>query len=285
MSSCSSGIISSRAGLKEYALRANGHPVLEINIADEQLEDRINDALQYFSEYHFDGVEKVYLKYKLSQQDIDNGYISFVADNNQTENADGHGFDPAEASQTAIDPDCTGDSVLLENLIVSVTRIFQFTQQTVGMFDVRYQYALNDLYTFGTIDLVQYDMTQQYLSLLRQFLSPDKSIRFNRVANKLYIDSDKRQLSPGMYLIIEAYRILDPRVYPEIYNDMLLKKYCIALVRWQWGVNLAKYSGIKLPGDITLDGMTMMKDAWTQKEEIEKEIRLKGELPIDFIMG
>jgi hypothetical protein len=153
------------------------------------------------------------------------------------------------------------------------------------MFDVRYQYALNDLYTFGTIDLVQYDMTQQYLSLLRQFLSPDKSIRFNRVANKLYIDSDKRQLNAGMYIIIEAYRILDPRVYPEVYNDRLLKKYCVALVRWQWGVNLSKYSGIKLPGDITLDGQSMMKDSWTQKEEIEKEIILKGELPVDFMMG
>jgi len=284
MSNCTSGLISTRAELKEYALRANGHPVVEINIADEQLEDRINDALQFFSEYHFDGVEKVYLKYKLSQQDIDNGYISFTADNIQSETADGTGFADSDAIQTSVDPDCP-ENVLLQNLIVSVTRIFPFTQQSVGMFDVRYQYALNDLYTFGTIDLVQYDMTQQYLQLLRQFLSPDKSIRFNRVANKLYIDSDKRQFTAGMYLIIEAYRILDPRVYPEVYNDRLLKKYCVALVRWQWGVNLSKYSGIKLPGDITLDGQSMMKDSWQQKEDIEKEIILKGELPVDFIMG
>lgn len=284
MSSCTSGLISSRAELKEYALRANGHPVVEINIADEQLEDRINDALQFFSEYHFDGVEKVYLKYRLSQADITNGYISFVASNTQGQNADGSGFEDTEATQTSVDPDCP-ENVLLQNLIVSVTRIFPFTQQSVGMFDVRYQYALNDLYTFGTIDLVQYDMTQQYLQLLRQFLSPDKSIRFSRVSNRLYLDSDKKQLTPGMFLVIEAYRILDPRVYPEVYNDRLLKKYCVALVRWQWGVNLAKYSGIKLPGDITLDGQSMMKDSWQQKEEIEKEIILKGELPIDFIMG
>jgi len=284
MSNCTSGLISTRAELKEYALRANGHPVVEINIADEQLEDRINDALQFFSEYHFDGVEKVYLKYKLSQTDIDNGYISFVADNRQSQTADGSGFIDGDAVQTSIDPDCP-ENVLLQSLIVSVTRIFPFTQQSVGMFDVRYQYALNDLYTFGTIDLVQYDMTQQYLQLLRQFLSPDKSVRFNRVANKLYIDSDKRQFTAGMYLIIEAYRILDPRVYPEVYNDRLLKKYCVALIRWQWGVNLSKYSGIKLPGDITLDGQSMMKDSWQQKEDIEKEIILKGELPVDFIMG
>lgn len=248
------------------------------------MEDRLNDALQFFSEYHFDGVEKVYLKYKLSQEDIDNGYISFTADNRQSETADGSGFEDSEAIQTSQDPECP-ENVLLQNLIVSVTRIFPFTQQTVGMFDVRYQYALNDLYTFGTIDLVQYDLTQQYLQLLRQFLSPDKSIRFNRVANKLYLDSDRRQLNPGMYLIIEAYRILDPRVYPEVYNDRLLKKYLVALVRWQWGVNLSKYSGIKLPGDIVLDGQSMMKDSWQQKEEIEKEIILKGELPVDFIMG
>jgi hypothetical protein len=277
-------MISSRAELKEYALRANGHPVVEINIADEQLEDRLNDGLQFFSEYHFDGVEKVYLKYRMSEADITNGYISFVADNRTSQTADGSGFADADALMTSTDVDCP-ESVLLQNLIVSVTRIFPFSQQSVGMFDVRYQYALNDLYTFGTIDLVQYDMTQQYLQLLKQYLSPDKSIRFNRVANRMYLDADKRQLTAGMYLIIEAYRILDPRVYPEVYNDRLLKKYIVALVRWQWGVNLSKYNGIKLPGDITLDGQSMMKDSWQQKEEIEKEIILKGELPVDFIMG
>lgn len=284
MSICSNSMISSRAELKEYALRANGHPVVEINIAEEQLEDRLNDGLQFFSEYHFDGVEKVYLKYKMSEADIANGYISFVADNRTSQTADGSGFADADALMTSTDVDCP-ESVLLQNLIVSVTRIFPFSQQSVGMFDVRYQYALNDLYTFGTIDLVQYDMTQQYLQLLKQYLSPDKSIRFNRVANRMYLDSDKRQLTAGMYLIIEAYRILDPRVYPEVYNDRLLKKYIVALVRWQWGVNLSKYNGIKLPGDITLDGQSMMKDSWQQKEEIEKEIILKGELPVDFIMG
>ena len=284
MSICSNSMISSRAELKEYALRANGHPVVEINIAEEQLEDRLNDGLQFFSEYHFDGVEKVYLKYRMSEADIANGYISFVADNRTSQTADGSGFADADALMTSTDVDCP-ESVLLQNLIVSVTRIFPFSQQSVGMFDVRYQYALNDLYTFGTIDLVQYDMTQQYLQLLKQYLSPDKSIRFNRVANRMYLDSDKRQLTAGMYLIIEAYRILDPRVYPEVYNDRLLKKYIVALVRWQWGVNLSKYNGIKLPGDITLDGQSMMKDSWQQKEEIEKEIILKGELPVDFIMG
>lgn len=284
MSNCTTGLISTRAELKEYALRANGHPVVEINIADEQLEDRLNDGLQFFSEYHFDGVEKVYLKYKMSQTDIDNGYISFTADNRVSVTPQGTGFADADALMTSTDPDCP-ENVLLQNLIVSVTRIFPFTQQSVGMFDVRYQYALNDLYTFGTIDLVQYDMTQQYLALLKQFLSPDKSIRFNRVANRMYLDADKRQLNAGMYLIIEAYRVLDPRVYPEVYNDRLLKKYITALVRWQWGVNLSKYNGIKLPGDITLDGQSMMKDSWQQKEEIEKEIILKGELPCDFIMG
>ena len=284
MSICSNSMISSRAELKEYALRANGHPVVEINIAEEQLEDRLNDGLQFFSEYHFDGVEKVYLKYRMSEADIANGYISFVADNRTSQTADGSGFADADALMTSTDVDCP-ESVLLQNLIVSVTRIFPFSQQSVGMFDVRYQYALNDLYTFGTIDLVQYDMTQQYLQLLKQYLSPDKSIRFNRVANRMYLDSDKRQLNAGMYLIIEAYRILDPRVYPEVYNDRLLKKYIVALVRWQWGVNLSKYNGIKLPGDITLDGQSMMKDSWQQKEEIEKEIILKGELPVDFIMG
>lgn len=267
--------IRSREALRQYCFRALGEPVIEVNIADEQVEDRLDDALRFFSEYHFDGVEKVYLKYQVTQQDITNGYIEMKADNT--------GFNSADRSQNSVE---TGEDVLLENLITSVTRIFPFTQQSVGMFDIRYQYALNDLYTFGTIDLVQYDLTQQYLTLLRQYLSPDKSVRFNRVQNRLYIDMQwSQQVLAGMYLIIECYRILDPRIYPEIYEDRLLKKYAVALFKRQWGQNLSKYSGIKLPGDITLDGKSMYTEAMAEIEAIEKDIISKYELPADFMMG
>jgi len=193
------------------------------------------------------------------------------------------GFSSADRSQIS---DETGESILMENLITSITRIFPFTQQSVGMFDIRYQYALNDLYTFGTIDMVQYDMTQQYLSLLRQYLSPDKSVRFSRVQNRLYIDMQwSSNVTPGMYLIIECYRILDPRLYPEIYEDRLLKRYAVALFKRQWGQNLSKYTGIKLPGDITLDGKSMYTEAIAEIEAIEKDIVSKYELPADFMMG
>ena len=178
------------------------------------------------------------------------------------------------------------EDVLIENLVTSVTRIFPFTQQSVGMFDIRYQYALNDLYTFGTIDMVQYDLTQSYLTMLRQYLSPDKSVRFSRVQNRLYIDMNwSQQVSVGGFLIIECYRILDPRIYPEIYEDRLLKRYAVALFKRQWGVNLSKYDGIKLPGDVVLRGKEIAQEAIVEIDALEKDIISKYELPADFIMG
>ncbi len=276
-------IINSREKLKDYCLRSLGSPVIEINIADEQIEDRLDDALRFFSEYHFDGVEKVYLKYMVRAADITNGYIEMKAQNRISE---GGGFANADAIQDSVEEGRTDEDVLLENLVTSVTRIFPFTQQSVGMFDIQYQYALNDLYTFGSIDMVQYDLTQSYLSMLRQYLSPDKSVRFSRVQNRLYIDMNwKVQVTAGMYLIIECYRILDPRLYPEIYEDRLLKRYATALIKKQWGSNLSKYSGVKLPGDITLRGTEIAAEATTEIESLEKDIVLKYELPADFQMG
>lgn len=276
-------IINSREKLREYCFRALGAPVVEINIADEQVEDRLDDALRFFSEYHFDGVEKVYLKYQVTATDISRGYIELKSDNRK---ALGGGLENSDAIVDVTEEGRTDEDVLIENLITSVTRIFPFTQQSVGMFDIRYQYALNDLYTFGTIDLVQYDLTQQYLSLLRQFLSPDKSVRFSRVQNRLYIDMNwSQQVAVGQYLIIECYRILDPRIYPEVYEDRLLKRYAVALFKKQWGVNLSKYDGIKLPGDVILRGKEIAQEATQEIDNLEKEIISKYELPADFMMG
>ena len=273
--------INSRALLREYCFRALGAPVVEINIADEQVEDRLDDALRFFSEYHFDGVEKVYLKYQVTAADIANGYIEMKSTNRKSL---GGGLADSDAITT---PNEVGaEDVLIENLVTSVTRIFPFTQQSVGMFDIRYQYALNDLYTFGTIDMVQYDLTQSYLTMLRQYLSPDKSVRFSRVQNRLYIDMNwSQQVSVGGFLIIECYRILDPRIYPEIYEDRLLKRYAGALFKRQWGVNLSKYDGIKLPGDVVLRGKEIAQEAIVEIDALEKDIISKYELPADFIMG
>jgi hypothetical protein len=270
--------IRTRKKLTEYALRALGHPVIEVNVDDDQVEDRVDDAIRFFSEYHFDGVERVYLKYQIQEQDIQNKYISIKADN--------PGFVDLNEKQMAIQEEgVTAADILLEDLVTSVTRIFHVTGQSVGMFDVRYQYALNDLYTFGTIDLVQYDLTQQYLSLLRQFLSPEKMVNFSRVKNQLRVDMDWKFVQPGQYFVIEAYRILDPRVYTEVYEDRMLKRYVTALIKKQWGVNLSKYNGIKLPGDITFNGDKIMTEATAEIDAIEKDIIAKYELPTDFMVG
>lgn len=276
--------VNTRQKLIDYCLRSLGSPVIEINIDEEQIQDRVDDALRLFSEYSFDGIERVYLKYKVTQADVDRKYLLITGDRNTTESADGGGFDQSE-SEMAVSETGQSGAVQLQDLVTSVTKIFHITQQTIDMFDVRYQYALNDLYTFGTIDLVQYDLTQQYLSLLRQFLSPEKQVNFSRVTNKLKIDMDWKIVRPGQYFIIECYRILDPRVYPEVYEDRMLKKYLTALIKRQWGTNLSKYNGVKLPGDITLRGDEIFKEANAEVETIEKELREKYELPTDFMVG
>jgi len=278
--------INTRQKLVDYCLRQLGAPVVEINVDDEQVDDRVDDALRYMSEYHFDGVERVYLKYQLTQADIDRKYLLLEADNSASMSYGDRYQTMNEAGLTGGTPaHLAGGVVPIDNLITSVTKIFHISQQTIDMFDVRYQYALNDLYTFGTIDLVQYDLTQQYLSLLRQFLSPDKQVEFSRVTNRLEIHMDWRIVKPGAYLIIECYRILDPRVHPEIYEDRMLKKYLTALIKRQWGTNMSKYSGIKMPGDVTLRGVDIATEAQKEIDEIEKEIITKYELPVDFMMG
>lgn len=278
--------IDTRQKLVDYCLRQLGAPVVEINVDDDQISDRVNDAMRYMSEYHFDGVERVYLKYQLTQADIDRKYLLLESDNaNSLSYGDRYQTITESGLTGGTVEHLTGGVVPIDNLITSVSGIFHVSQQTIDMFDVRYQYALNDLYTFGTIDMVQYDLTQQYLSLLRQFLSPDKSVNFSRVTNKLEIYMDWRIVRPGAYLIIDCYRILDPRIHTEIYEDRMMKKYLTALIKRQWGTNMSKYSGIKLPGDVTLRGVDITNEADKEINEIEKEIITKYELPVDFMMG
>ena len=274
---------STRQQLIQYCLRNLGHPVIEINVDEEQLEDRVDEALQFFAEYHFDGVEKVYLKYQVQQQDINNGYISLTSNN--TFNAGTGASGQSESSMPVTETGQTG-SVNIDDLIASVLQVFHFSTGTINMFDVRYQYALNDLYTFGTIELIHYSVTQQYLSLLRQMLSPEKSVRFSRKSNKLYIDMKwQRDTKVGDWIIIEAYRVMDPRVYPEIYNDMLLKKYLTALFKRQWGANLSKFNGIQMLGGVTFNGQKIFEEATREIEAIESTVQSKWELPPDFLVG
>ena len=246
---------SSRQNLKDYALRRLGYPVIEINVDDSQVEDRVDDALQFFAEYHFDGVEKMYYKHQITSTDITNGYVDM-------------------------------DSV--DSSIISVTRMFQFSESTVNMFDIRYQMALNDFYGLrsGLGNISYYDSIKRHLSLIQQWLDPEKQIRFSRVTNKLYGDFNwSEDLDAGEYLLIEAYTTLDPETYTEIYNDRLLKQYLTAQIKRQWGANLSKFENVQLPGGVSFNGTQLYEQAQQEIEKIEEEVQLKYELPPQFMVG
>ena len=241
----------SRATLKEYALRRLGSPVIEINVDDSQLEDRIDDALQFFAEYHFDGVEKTYLKHIITDADVTNEYIT------------------------------------LDDSVISVIKLFQFSEGTVNMFDIRYQMALNDFYGLRnpTQSLVNYSITQNHLSLIQDILSPEKSIRFSRVTNQLKIDTAWSELTVGDYIIAEAYAVLNPETYPEIYKDRMLKRYVTALFKRQWASNLSKFEGVQLPGGVTFNGRELFDQAQTEIDKLEEQVQEMYELPPDFMVG
>ena len=242
----------SRATLKDYALRRLGSPVIEINVDDSQLEDRIDDALQFFAEYHFDGVEKTFLKHQVSDDDVTNEYLA------------------------------------LDDSVISVTKLFQFSEGTVNMFDVRYQMALNDFYGLRNPNqsMINYDITKRHLSLIQDILSPEKSIRFSRVTNQLKIDMDwENDVTVGDYLVAEAYVVLDPETYPEIYKDRMLKNYITALFKKQWASNLSKFEGIQLPGGVTFNGRELLEQAQTEIDKIEDRVQEMYELPPDFMVG
>jgi hypothetical protein len=261
----------SRETLIEHALRALGHPVIQINVDQQQCEDRLDEALQYFTTRHYDGVVKMFFKYQVTQTDLDRGFIN-VSDI-QHPSSDPNG------------PDGTD--------IVSVVKIFRFgTLSGVNMFDVRYQLALTDYFGINrglngssSTPLAGYQATMSYISLLEQFFSPEKSLRFNKVTNKIYVDAFSQDIDAGGYLIIEAYAELDPDVYTKIYDDRMVKKYVIALIKKQWGANMLKYDGVQLPGGITFKGQQIYQDAMAEIVAIELEFERAYELPVDFMIG
>lgn len=270
----------SRAELKDYCMRRLGWPVVQINVDDSQIEDRVDDALQFFAEYHFDGVERTYFSKQVTQDDIDNGYIDLTQPTLAHTDTDGIEIKAAPA----IDPD--GKS------IISVVRCFQLfdTLGGLGMFDAKYQMALNDLFglrtnTYGD-SLIGYNLTRSHMQMLQDMLTPEKSIRFSRVTNRIYVETNwKEKMTKGDYLVFEAYRILDPALYPEIYNDRLLKMYLTALIKLQWGLNLSKFSGMSLPGGVSFNGTNMASEAKSEVEKIEEEVQSRYELPPQGFIG
>jgi len=242
----------SRQQLIDYCLRQLGHPVIEINVDDDQLEDRIDEALEFYREFHYDAVELVYLKAEATSNVISQQYFE------------------------------------ISDAITGVTKVFPFTNRTTGLniFDIRYQILINDLYSLMSTDMIYYSMVRQHIELLNQLLVGQKPIRFNRHTNRLYVDMDwAADISAGDFLIVECYRVLNPDTYTDVYNDRILKKYATALIKKQWGSNLKKFSGVQLPGGVQLNGQIIFDEAIEEIKEIEELTRNTYELPVDMQMG
>jgi len=277
----------SRTDLINYCKRQLGAPVLEINVADEQIDDLVDDALQYFQERHFDGVTQTFLKYKITQEDIDRG------------RARGGSNNAAGITTSTATSDIDGSSVTFsfeENSnylqvppeIIGITKVFKFDGSntvTNNMFSVKYQLFLNDIYYWGSTEVLTYAMTKRYLEDVDFALSTDKFIRFNQRQDRLYLDFDWGSATKDDYLIIDCYRLLDPNSYSRVWNDSFLKKYVTALVKRQWGQNLMKFQGVKLPGGIELNGRQIYDDAQKDLEVIREQMSNTYELPPYDMIG
>ena len=276
---------SSRQQLIDYCLRRLGAPVLEINIADEQIDDLVDDALQYFQERHFDGVERMYLKYKITQDDLDRGRakntngVGIVTTTATSTNISGYGAISSSFYETS-------NFIQVPDSVIGIEKIFKFDTSSIsaGMFSIKYQLFLNDLYYFNSVDLLQYAMVKTYLEDIDFLLTPDKQIRYNKRQDRLYLDIDWGSASLDTYFVIDCYRILDPNTYTNVYNDSFLKQYLTSLIKRQWGQNLIKFQGVKLPGGIELNGRQLYDDAEKEIESIRQRMTTDYELPpYDFI--
>jgi hypothetical protein len=272
----------SRSDLINYCKRQLGAPVLEINVADEQVDDLVDDALQYFHERHFDGVGQVYLKYKITQADIDRGKgtneVGIVTTSASTSiNGQTATFQFEENS----------NYLQVPPQILGITKIFRFDGSntvTNNMFSVRYQLFLNDIYYWGSTELLTYAMTKTYLEDIDFLLTTEKQIRFNQRQDRLYLDLDWGSVSVDDYLVIDCTRLLDPNDFTRVYNDSFLKRYLTALIKRQWGQNLIKFQGVKLPGGIELNGRQIYDDAEKDLEIIREQMSNTYELPpLDMI--
>jgi hypothetical protein len=275
---------SSRQELIDYCLRRLGAPVLEINLADEQIDDLVDDALQYFYERHFDGVERMYLKYKITEQDINRGTAKApngvgIVTTTGTANISGMGTTSFNFYETS-------NFIQVPDSIIGIEKVFKFDTSSIsgGMWSIKYQLFLNDLYYFNSVELLQYAMVKTYLEDIDFLLSTDKQVRFNKRQNRLYLDIDWNSKSQDSFIILDCYRILDPNDFTKVYNDSFLKKYLTALMKRQWGQNLIKFRGVKLPGGIELNGRELYDDAEREIEGIKQRMSMDYELPpYDFI--
>ena len=262
-----------REQLKQYALRTLGKPVIEINVDDDQLEDRIDEALQYFAQYHYDAIRRTYLKYQYTQADKDR--ILSTASETATKNS---------VSTSWVEDK---NYLVVPESVISVINIFPFSDKgNLNLFDVRYQLRLNDLYDFSSTSIINYDVVLRHLDFLDHILVGEKPLRFNQHDNRLYIDQDwKNDLQVGEYMVIECYRKLDPTVYTDVYNDIYLKRYVTSLFKKQWGANLSKFNGVAMIGGVSLNGQQIYSEALNDIEKLEQEIRSSYELNPAMMIG
>jgi hypothetical protein len=321
-------IPTTRVELKNYCLRDLGAPVLEINVDDDQLEDRIDQALDIFRLYHYDGIEKIYLKHQISASRLTivgtNAKSLVGVVTGQTSNARSS-LVPIEhttpytnivyvcrtigtfvAGETIIDAEgrtavlaasnffTAGDTdngwIPIPDLVYGVSRVlplYQGTSSSRSIFDLQYQLRLNDLYDLSSTSLIYYTTVMQHLATLDLVLNGKPIYRFNRLQDRLFLDVDwknNNKIQVGDYMVVEAYRALDPVEFTKVWNEPWLKKYVTALFKRQWGTNLKKFSGLQLPGGVTLDGNRLFQEATEEIKILEDEIQNKS-APLDFFMG
>ena len=272
---------SSRAELKEYCLKQLGKPVLEINVDDDQIDNLIDDAIQYFHERHYDGIERVYLKHKLTPT-------------NKNIAAQSTPVGSATTSPVVVGAGLTSATYVegvnylpLPDSIIGVNKVLKINSSSVsdGLFNVKYQIFLNDVYYFGAIDLLNYAMVKRYLEDLDYLLNPDVQVRFNKLNHKLYLDIDWKQIAADQYVIIDCFRIVNPNDAPKLYNDWWLKKYLTALIKKQWGQNMIKFNGVQLPGGVQLNGRQIYDDGVGEIEKLEEQLKKEYELPPMDLIG
>jgi hypothetical protein len=277
----------SRQELVDYAKRQLGYPVLEINLADEQIEDLMDDAIQRYQDRHMDGVELMYLKYKVNQNFLD--AVKGRSDDNK---ATGITTTSTTASISGIGTTTfsfeeTQNFIQIPDAVIGIEKVWKLDNRAIStnMFSVNYQLFLNEIYWFSSTELLNYTMTKRYLEDIDFILHPDKQIRFNRRQNRLYIDTDYSSLQENDYIIIQCYRILNPNDFTKVYNDPFLKKYFTALMKKQWGQNLIKFRGVKLPGGVELNGREIYEDALVEIEKLEERSTYEYELPPFDMIG
>jgi len=275
----------SRQELVDYAKRQLGYPVLEINLADEQIEDLMDDAIQIYQNRHMDGVELMYLKFKITQNFLDaiqargSNKSTGITTSIGTANVTGIGT-------TTFSFEENQNFIQVPDAVIGIEKVFKIDNRAIStnMFSVNYQLFLNEIYWFSSTELVNYYETKRYLEDIDWILHPDKQIRFNRRQNRLYIDTDYSSLHADDYLIIQCYRVLNPNDFTKVYNDPFLKKYFTLLMKKQWGQNLIKFRGVKLPGGVELNGREIYEDAVRDLEKLEERMTYEYELPpLDLI--